>query len=187
MRHSDIKELHPQFLNRWSPRSFKNEPISNKELTSLFEAARWAPSCYNEQPWFYAYAQEETKRQAFLKVLVEGNQQWAKTAPVLAFCFARKHFKKNDQKNDWAHFDAGAATVSMAFQALHLGFYIHPMAGFSKEGALDVTGLSPEKYDAMCAIAIGKVGPPANLPESLQAKESPNSRQDLENMILEIK
>lgn len=169
----------PMFLNRWSPRAFSPEPIPSEVLLTFFEAARWAPSCYNEQPWLFLYSGSEKERFEFLSILVEGNQAWAKNAPVLAFAFARRTFKRNQKPNRWAAFDTGAAWMSLTVQARLLGLYTHGMAGYHRDKAYEILGVPEEEYEVICAIAIGQYGDSADLPEEIRAMEAPNDRKPL--------
>src|SRR4051812_17943450 len=103
------------FIERWSPRAFSPEKVSPDDLAALFEAARWAPSSSNEQPWFFLYAATDEQLALFRPLLVDGNRVWADRAPVLAFLFARKFSRrKSDQANRWGEFDAGAAWMALA-------------------------------------------------------------------------
>ncbi len=105
-----IPETHvdTMFYERWSPRSFIKEQISKEQLLSLFEAARWAPSCFNEQPWLFIYAVSQEDHARFLSTLVEQNQIWARNAPVLAFAISRRYFTKSGKENRHAAFDTAA-------------------------------------------------------------------------------
>jgi nitroreductase len=170
----DVDEM---FIDRWSPRSFVDEPIRDEHAHSLFEAARWAPSCYNDQPWLFVYATSEEGRARFLSTLSEGNQRWARNAPLLAYVTARRRFRHNQKENRHAAFDAGAAWVSVAFQARKLGLYAHGMAGFRKEEAYELLGLDEEEYDILAAIAVGRRGRVDALPENLQKGEKPSNRK----------
>ena len=123
-------EVDPMFPGRWSPRALDPEPLPEEAVASLFEAARWAPSCFNEQPWLFVYGTGEEKLATFLEILREGNRTWAKNAPVLAILFARKTFARNEKPNRWAGLDCGAAWMSLALQARTMGLYAHGMAGF---------------------------------------------------------
>ena len=172
-------DVDPLFPERWSPRSFLSEPLPGNHIQSLFEAARWAPSCYNEQPWMFIYATSPEDRDRFLGALVEKNRIWAAKAPVLAFALARKRFEEGGRENRHACFDTGAAWMSLALQARKIGLYAHAMAGFSQEKAYDILCVSKDQYDIIAAIAIGKKGDPASLPEELRIRESPNLRKPL--------
>jgi nitroreductase len=172
-------DIDPMFTDRWSPRSFAPEPLSDEELQSLFEAARWAPSCYNEQPWLFIYAVSEGDRQRFATALVEQNRLWASRAPVLLFVVARLEFARNGKANRHAIFDAGAAWMSLALQARKRGLYAHAMAGFSVERAHEVLAVPRQGYEIMAAVAIGRRDDPALLPAPVAANEAPNGRRPL--------
>ena len=170
----DVDEM---FVDRWSPRSFTGEPIPDDQVRSLFEAARWAPSCYNDQPWLFVYTTSDEGRARFLSTLVESNRRWTKKAPLLVYVAARRRFRHNDKENRHAVFDAGAAWVSLAFQARKLGLYAHAMAGFRKDDAYELLRLNHEEYHILAAIAVGRRGPASALPEDLRKSETPNSRK----------
>jgi nitroreductase len=169
----------PIFLDRWSPRALSPDPVPEKQLFTLIEAARWAPSCYNEQPWLFLYADSGEDLELFRSLLVDGNRTWTDYAPVLAFLLARKNFARNDKPNDWAVFDSGAAWMSFALQARRLGLYAHAMAGFFRDKIYQALDIPRESYEAICAIAIGRYGDPTTLPEQIQKSETPNSRKPL--------
>lgn len=169
----------PMFLERWSPRAFSPEPIPRETLRSLFEAARWAPSCYGEQPWLFLYADTPDDLALYRTLLVDGNRVWADRAPVLAFAFARLKFARNGKPNRWAQFDTGAAWMSLALQARRMGLYTHGMGGIHAEQIYDALGVPREDYEVMCGIAIGRVADPSILPADLAAIERPNSRKPL--------
>ncbi|MDD5708685.1 MAG: nitroreductase family protein, partial [Kiritimatiellae bacterium] len=118
------------FVDRWSPRAYLPEPIPEHQIRMLFEAARWAPSCFNEQPWLFVYATSEADRSRFAAALVEKNRAWAGIAPLLIFVLARRNFRQSGKQNRHAAFDSGAAWMSLALQARKLGLYAHGMAGF---------------------------------------------------------
>ncbi len=180
-------EVDPMFPQRWSPRAFSPEPIPEEALQVLFEAARWAPSCYNEQPWLFLYAREEKERAKFLKILVDQNQAWAKNVPVLVFLFARRNFSRNNKANPWAAFDCGAAWMSLAFQARKMGLYTHGMAGYHQDMAYEVLNVSEEEYEVICAIAIGSYGDIKDIPPGVAAMEKPNDRKPLGEVALRWK
>lgn len=154
---------------------------------SLFEAARWSPSCFNEQPWRFVYAQDDKLRSQFLNVLVEGNQVWAKSAPVLMAVFAKKKFAYNGKPNRWAEFDTGAAWMSLNLQALSLGLHCHGMAGYSEDRIYEVCNVDRSEYQSICMVAIGKKDSKQKLPEELQKNESPNDRKPLDVIVAEGK
>jgi nitroreductase len=167
--------LDPQFLDRWSPRSFTSEPVTEQELQSLFEAARWAPSSGNEQPWIYLYANSPGDHELFLSLLDSGNQRWAFRAPVLAFAIARRLTRKGNP-NRTAQFDTGSSWMSLALEARKLGLYAHGMAGFYVDEAYEVLRVPRDRYEVIAAIAIGHRGPPAVLEPKNLARELPNAR-----------
>lgn len=159
------------FINRWSPIAFSSTPVERQRLESLFEAARWAPSSYNEQPWVFVYGDNEESLQKLRPLLVDGNRTWADKAPILLFVFAKKRFDKNGKENSCAEFDCGAATMSLILQGEKLGLKCHAMAGFHEDQAYEVLGVPAEDYKALCAIAIGEYGSIDEYPESLQQRE----------------
>jgi nitroreductase len=175
------------FIDRWSPRAYLPDAISADQIRSLLEAARWAPSCYNEQPWFFIYTTSESVKQRFIPLLTEKNQKWAGKAPLLLFILAKRNFKLSGKRNRHAAFDAGAAWVSLAFEARKLGLYAHAMAGFDEKKSYEILSVSEDEYEVMAAIAIGKKGEPGQLPDDLQKAEMPNARKALSEMILEVK
>jgi nitroreductase len=182
MRNTDIKKLDSMFIERWSPRAFSPESVSEEDLNTLFEAARWSPSCFNEQPWRFHYAQQAEDLEKFQSVLVEANQSWANKAPVLVLVFSKKHFTHNDKPNRWAEFDAGAAWMALTLQANMLGLHTHAMGGFDAEKAFAVTGMDPEQYNVICAVAIGKIGDANSLTEDQRDNETPSPRKPIDEI-----
>ena len=168
-----------QFVNRWSPRAFSSKALTEDEICSLFEAARWAPSCYNEQPWFFVYASKEEELQKMRTLLLDGNRRWADRAPFLAILFAKKVFAQNGKKNRHFGFDCGAAWMSLALQARALGLYAHAMAGFKGDESYSLLDVDKDEYKAMVAIAVGHYGAPDSLDDDLRAMEKPNERKGL--------
>lgn len=166
-----------QFMDRWSPRAFSGEPLREGTLATLFEAARWSPSCFNEQPWIFLYAESPLDHALFASCLVEFNQKWAAKAPVLAFVLAKKRFAKTGEPNRWAAFDAGAAWMSLALQARKIGLYTHAMAGFDEEKAYEALRVPREEYDILAAVAIGRHGDPEDLPPEMRKNEAPSGRK----------
>jgi nitroreductase len=172
-------EVDSIFTDRWSPRAFLSDPLSEHQIKSLFEAARWAPSCFNEQPWLFVYATAPEEREKFVSVLVPKNQRWAGKCPLLMFVLARRTFQQSGQENRHAPFDAGSAWVSLALQARRMGLYAHAMAGFNIKKAYEVLGVSEDEYLIMAAIAVGRKGDADQLPDDIRAMESPNTRKPL--------
>jgi nitroreductase len=170
-------EVAPEFVARWSPRAFRPDPLTSAQVASLFEAMRWAPSCFNEQPWRVVYGVAGEPEHARLTgILILSNQIWAARAPLLLILFARRHFTHNGKPNRNAAFDAGAAWMSLALQAGRLGLHAHAMAGFDTARAYTELGVDPEAYEALAAIAVGQRDDPDALPEPLRAREVPSPR-----------
>lgn len=167
------------FLARWSPRSFASEPLTDEQIATLFEAARWAPSCYNEQPWLFVYGATDADRARVAECLVDANRVWAERAPLLGVVFARRSFAKTGKPNRWAPFDSGAASFSLALQATKIGLAAHFMGGFSQEKAHELLGVPAGEYEAMAAFAVGRPGPADALPEGYRERETPSDRKPL--------
>ncbi|HXT61392.1 MAG TPA: nitroreductase family protein [Pyrinomonadaceae bacterium] len=157
---------------RWSPRSFSDRMVEKEKLQSLFEAARWAASSFNEQPWSFIVATKEKPDEyaTLLSCLIEKNQQWAHLAPVLMVSVAKLNFEKNGKPNRHAFHDVGMAVAAMIVQATAMGLFVHQMAGFSPEKVRDTYGV-PEAFEPVAAIALGYPGDPNGLPEAFQQQE----------------
>ncbi len=151
-------KIHDLIASRWSPRAFDaDKPVGHDDLVALLEAARWAPSCFNDQPWRYVVCVKADDESAWLQalgVLAEKNQRWAKNAPILMLSAAMANFNHNGQSNRWAMHDTGAATVSLCLQANALGLVVHPMGGFDADKARQVFKL-PDDCTPMAMMAIG--------------------------------
>jgi nitroreductase len=176
----------PVFLERWSPRAFADRDVSAADLKIIFEAARWAPSSYNEQPWrfFLGHRGSETYNR-ILDTLVPFNQDWAKSAPVLILGVAKARFSHNDSPNNYAGHDLGAAMALMAVQATALGLAAHQMAGFDWVKARESFAI-PETYAMGSVMALGYQGELSDMAEKFQAQEqSPRSRKPLSEIVLE--
>lgn len=191
--HEDVKahrqadyEIDPIFLNRWSPRAFSPEPIDDATLGSVFEAARWAPSCFNEQPWRFIIAKTEEDRARFVDFLVPANQLWAGAAPVLIAVVAKKTFSHNGTPNRTYQFDAGTAWGHLAIGAAEKGLITHGMAGFDVEKAHEVLELTDD-YDVIAMVALGKRGDASMLPEKLREREIPSNRKPQTETVMEGK
>jgi nitroreductase len=168
------------FLERWSPRAFTGEAMDEATLMTIFEAARWAPSSYNSQPWRFLYARRDTPDWArFFGLLVPGNQGWAAGAAVLIVAVSKNTMRPAGRDADTpshSHsFDAGAAWENLALQATMLGWHAHGMVGFDMPRARTELNI-PEAYRVEAAIAIGRRGDKSLLPEALAARETPNGR-----------
>ena len=173
------------FIERWSPRAFLSNPVAEEDIKTIFEAAHWSPSCFNEQPWRFVYAHESADLERFSSALSEGNQTWANKAPILVFAFSKKSFTHNNKPNRWADFDTGAAWMALTLQANKLGLYTHGMGGFDPEKAFAATGINSDEFNVICAIAIGKIGDANTLPDNLRERETPNNRKPVEEVAFE--
>ena len=180
-------EINPLILSRWSPRSIKDENISNDELMSLFEAAKWAPSSRNGQPWRFIYAKKNTEQwNNFFNFLTDSNKTWCKNAQVLIVIISRKNFEQDNLFSRNHSFDTGAAWENLALEATNKGLIAHPMGGFDVDKARKVLEI-PDDYEIEIMVAIGKRGAKENLPENLQQREFPNLRKPLKDIIMEGK
>jgi nitroreductase len=178
--------VHELIRERWSPRAFADEPVPQDILRSIFEAARWAPSSNNEQPWAYIVASRDDKEnfQKMLSVLVEFNANWAKSARVLALAVAELTFAKNNAPNRNAQYDTGAASALLSVEATAHGLGVHQMAGFDPEKARQVFGI-PAGWEAIAALAIGYPGDPASLPQPLKDREmAPRIRKPIAEFVM---
>jgi len=181
--------IEPFFLERWSPRAFTGELIPDADLKTIFEAARWAPSSFNSQPWRILYAKRESPAFAkFLGLLIEFNQSWAKNAAVLAVLVSKKTFLplgKTESVLSHSHsLDAGAAWAYLALQASRLGYAAHGMTGFDILRAAKELR-APDDYRVEMAFALGRVGDKSILPEALRAREEPNGRNPQSEFVFE--
>lgn len=173
------------FLNRWSPRAMTGEAIAKEELMALFEAARWAPSSYNNQPWRMLYAVRDSKHwPTFFDLMGEFNQNWTKNAAALVVFISRTHFDFNGEPSVTHSFDTGAAWENLALQGWLKGLVVHGMQGFDYERARKELNI-PEGFRVEAMAAIGKPADPSTLPDDLLAKETPSDRRKLEKTICE--
>ena len=166
-------EIHHLMAARWSPRAFESSPVDHKQLKQCLEAARWAASCYNDQPWSFIVAprDHEARFAGALSCLSKGNQSWATNAGALLFAIARPFFRHNNGHNRHAHYDLGQAVAQFTLQATSLGLSVHQMGGFSPDAVhrnFDV----PETHEPLVAIAVGKIGSPDLLPDDLRQRET---------------
>jgi nitroreductase len=179
--------IQPFILSRWSPRSMTAESLTDEELLPLFEAARWAPSSYNNQPWRFFYAKRNTPLwPIFFDLLVEPNQVWCKDAAALVCIVSKKLFDHNNKPSKTHSFDTGAAWMAMALEGAARGLVVHGMEGFHWEQATRVLEI-PEDYQVEAMAAIGKRGSMDKLPPDLQEREKPSARKKLEEIAVEGK
>lgn len=178
-------QINPLILNRWSPRSMTGEELDNEEIMSLFEAARWAPSSYNNQPWRFIYAKRNTEHwDRLFNLLAEGNRAWAKNSALLVVVISRKNFEYNEKPAITHQFDTGSAWENLALEAFSKGIVAHGMQGFDYDKArIDLE--IPIDFEVMAMIAIGKKGSRDNLSPELQEKEKISDRKPLKDIVME--
>jgi nitroreductase len=174
--------IHELGVKRWSPYSYDpTRTVSNDDLKSIFEAARWAASSFNEQPWRYVIArkEDETVFAAMLTCIREANQSWASRAPVVGLGLIKGTFTRNDKPNRVAMHDLGLASGALTFEATARGLYVHQMGGIYPDRAREVYGI-PDGFEAVTGLAIGYLGKPEDLPEEMQPRDtSPRTRRPL--------
>jgi nitroreductase len=179
--------VHPLILNRWSPRSMTGEEMTEKELMALFDAARWAPSSFNNQPWRFLYARRNAPSwPLFFNLMIEFNQGWTKNASALVLAISAKNFEHNNKPAHTHSFDTGAAWMALALEGAWRGYVVHGMEGFDYERARTDLGI-PDDYQVEALIAIGKRAPITQLPPELQKREVPSTRKSAEEIIIEGK
>lgn len=175
--------IDPLFLERWSPRSFDGSPVPQEDLERMFEAARWAPSAFNSQPWRFLYAHHgDPHWETFVNVLVPFNIGWAQHAAVLVYVLSDTlpfTDKEGRPSSSLTHsYDSGAAWALLALQAWRMGYYAHGMSGIELDRAREALRV-PDRYVIEAAAAIGRQGDPATLPEKLRAREVPSGRKPI--------
>ncbi|MFB9977242.1 nitroreductase family protein [Pallidibacillus thermolactis] len=173
-------EIDEMFINRWSPRSFLDKEIPEEVLLTVFEAARWAPSAYNEQPWRFIIAKTKEERERFYPFISEFNLSWCKKAPVLVLILSKT--TRNGEFLQSHSFDAGAAWAHLALQANKCGLITHPMTGFDFDRARETLEI-PEDYAIEALVAIGYQGEKEALSEKLQEREQPNGRRPIKESL----
>lgn len=180
--------IDPIFLDRWSPRAFTGEAMPQETLLSLFEAARWAPSAANGQPWRFIYGHHGTAAfETIYNTLDEGNRRWADKASVLAVIVSQTHRKSADgeMRPSYTHaFDTGAAWAYLALQATRAGYHAHGMGGIDRAKACEVLGI-PEGFRVEAGLAIGKIAGKETLPEDLMKREVPSTRKPVTEFVTE--
>ncbi len=178
-------EILPSIAQRWSPRAYASTPVEAEKLCSLFEAARWSASCFNDQPWNFIVATkvETLAYQQILECLVPFNQAWAQAAPVLIVAIASQNFKHDGKPNAWGEYDLGEAVATLAVQATSMGLQMHQMAGFEPEKVISTFKL-PAHFKPMASIALGYPGEVSSLPPDLQERETAaRSRHPLSSFV----
>jgi nitroreductase len=177
--------IHDLIRRRWSPRAFSDRPVEREKLVSIFEAARWASSSSNEQPWAFVVATQADRKnyEEMLGVLVEFNRGWADKAPVLILTLAHTQFEKDARPNRHGFYDLGQAAANLALQATELGLTTHPMAGFDVEAARKRFAV-PAGWEPASVIALGYPGDPDSLSEKLKQRElAQRQRKPLEAFV----
>lgn len=181
------RPIHPLLTERWSPCGFADKDVATEDLLAMLEAARWAPSSYNEQPWRYLLARK-SQPEAFAKLLsclVESNQAWAKHAPVLLIGVAMLRFARNGNPNKAAHHDLGLAAANLSLEATARGLAVHQMVGILPDRVRELYQL-PEDAEPLTALAIGHPGDGANLPEEIRARDQmPRTRRPVGEFVFE--
>lgn len=179
------RSIHELIKRRWSPRAISGRPVPLERLASLFEAARWAPSCYNEQPWRYLVAARDADPEGHARLaglLVDGNA-WAREAAVLAVSLARTTFTRNDKPNFHALHDLGAASENLCLEAVNQGLVAHQMGGFRREDSREALGI-PAGWEPVAMIALGFPGDPEKLPEPLrEGEKAPRARKGMPEVV----
>lgn len=181
-----VEGVLPVVLHRWSPRAFDGREVSAADLRKIFEAARWAPSSNNEQPWSFIVGLRGTETHKKIAAsLVSFNQMWAPKAPVLILGVANTKFSRNGKPNYYASYDLGAATMLITLQAQELGLATHQMGGFDHEAARQALGI-PEDYALGSVMALGYLGEPAALENEhlIEQEVAPRTRKQLDETVL---
>lgn len=177
--------IEPLLLDRWSPRAMSGEALSEEELMGLFEAARWAPSCGNYQPWRFLYARRDTDFwPAFLDLLKPSNREWAARAGALVVVISRTHYEGDGRSCITHSYDSGAAWQNLALQAWSAKLVAHGIVGFDYERARKVLRV-PAAFDVEAMIVLGHPGHKSELSESLQKRETPSTRRPLSETVCE--
>lgn len=178
-------DIDPIYVNRWSPRSFIDKEVSNDILHSVFEAARWAPSAANKQPWRFILARAKEDRDKFLSFINEGNVTWCKKAPVL-IALLSKTDNENGSPNPTHAFDTGTSWGFLALEAYRKGLITHAMGGFDRDKAKEVLSI-PENYTVHAIVALGYHGEKELLDEPYRGREEPSNRKELHELLSEGK
>ena len=179
--------IHDLLRRRWSPRAFTEQAVEIEKLGSLIEAARWASSLFNEQPWSFIIARKEDRDSytQVLSCLVEGNQIWAKRAPVIILTIVKQTFDLDGRPNTHAWHDVGLAVANLVMQATAMGLGVHQLAGIYSDRIRKLFSI-PEGYEPVSALAIGYFGDPDSLPDPLRDKEvASRSRKNLDEFVYE--
>src|SRR6056297_659929 len=179
----DISET---IKERWSPKSFSTDPVEYEDVLAVLEAARYAPSCFNEQPWEFYIAFDEEELELVRQSINDRNRLWADKAPVLIVASSRPAFHKNGKSNRWADFDTGTAWGYLSLEAHRRGLITHAMGGFSRKKLEELLGLEEER-NFLAVIALGKMGNKEDLSEIFIEEELPKERKPLDKILTRIR
>lgn len=182
-------QLNKAIKNRWSPRSFSNKEVTKEMIDLLFEAARWAPSAMNEQPWNYHFVHRDNQKifNEIVDILTGTNPVWAKHAQVLIISVVKKNYDYHNRPNKNALHDLGAANISIAIQAAEMGLQVHQMGGFDKIKAVEYLHLNIENFEPVTIFAVGFPGEEKPQTEDLlQRKRQSESRKNLNDFVFEM-
>lgn len=178
-------DISPIFINRWSPRAMSGEELGREELMRLFEAARWAPSSMNNQPWRFLFAMKNAEHwDKFFGLLSRNNQTWCRNAAALIVVISKKTFDFNGKTARTHSYDTGAAWMGLALQGSFMGLVVHGMQGFDYDKARAELSISDE-YQVEAMAAVGRPGNKHDLPLALEEREFPSSRKALEELVFE--
>ncbi|MBL0374165.1 nitroreductase family protein [Rhizobium sp. KVB221] len=180
--------IDPVYLERWSARSFRPEAMPEEDLLTMFEAARWAQSASNHQPWRFSYAlRDSAEWDKYLGFLIDSNRAWSQNASAIVVVVSKNHTMPTDgsepKYNRTHDFDTGAATQAFTLQASRLGYIAHPMAGIHIDLIQEGLGISSELYTVECMIAVGRLAPREELPEKYQPREIQSQRKPLAEIV----
>lgn len=177
-------EIMPEIKNRWSPRAFDSSQRPDKEeILSIIEAARFSPSCFNEQPWRYLIADEGERLEKMRSVLTDSNRIWAGKAPVLILVLSKKTFDLNGNDNYWNMFDAGCSWGFLSLEATRRGMITHAMGGFDREKVMNFFDISDD-YNPIAVIAVGYYGKKEDLSDDLLEREHPEKRKEVNDILI---
>ena len=181
------QDISAQFINRMSPMAFDGRAVCESDLMKLFEAARWAPSCFNSQPWRFVYGLKNTDEWAPLfSLLMDINQKWASNCGALVAVLSKTVFEQSGQPAPTNSFDTGAAWMSFALQAREIGLETHAMWGVTHDRVKETLDL-PDDTDLRAIIAVGYPGDPSSLPDNLRERETPSMRKELSEIVFKGK
>ncbi len=177
--------IHPLILNRWSPRAMTGEEMKDNEIFPLFEAARWAPSSYNGQPWRFLYAKRNTPHwDKFYNLLIDFNKQWCAKAALLGLIVSRKTFELNNKPSPTHSLDAGSAWENLCLEGTSRGLVVHGMEGFDYQKARNELNV-PNEFEVLAMFAVGKKAPKESLTPDLQKREAPGDRKKISEFVFE--